>query len=70
MHEPGGAMAIDLASNVADEAGSMLGRRLYEAAQGPKAFVLVEGGSHHNTNSIGQARYRTAMTELFGLRLR
>jgi fermentation-respiration switch protein FrsA (DUF1100 family) len=46
-----------------------LGRRLFDAAQGPKAFVLVEGGSHHNTNSVGQAQYRTAITELFGLRL-
>jgi len=46
-----------------------LGRRLYEAAQGPKSFVLVEGGSHHNTNSVGQAQYRTAIAELFGLRL-
>src|SRR3989344_4046546 len=28
-----------------------LGRKLFEAAQEPKQFVLVEGGSHHNTNS-------------------
>jgi alpha-beta hydrolase superfamily lysophospholipase len=45
-----------------------LGRKLYEAAKGRKAFVLVEGGSHHNTNSVGQAQYRTALTTLFGLR--
>ncbi|MGE0349914.1 alpha/beta hydrolase [Hydrogenophaga sp.] len=45
-----------------------LGRRLYEAATGRKAFVLVEGGSHHNTNSVGQAQYRVALAELFGLR--
>ena len=44
-----------------------LGRRLYEAATGRKAFVLVEGGSHHNTNSVGQAQYRVALAELFGL---
>ncbi|WP_439114890.1 alpha/beta hydrolase [Hydrogenophaga sp.] len=44
-----------------------LGRRLYDAATGPKAFVLVEGGSHHNTNSVGQAQYRVALAELFGL---
>lgn len=43
-----------------------LGRRLYEAAVGPKAFVLVEGGSHHNTNSVGQAQYREALASLFG----
>ncbi len=45
-----------------------LGRRLYEAATGRKAFVLVEGGSHHNTNSIGQMQYRQALAELFSLR--
>lgn len=45
-----------------------LGRRLYEAAKGRKAFVLVEGGSHHNTNSVGQAQYRTALASLFGMR--
>ncbi len=44
-----------------------LGRRLYEAAQGPKRFVLVEGGSHHNTNSVGQGQYREALEALFGL---
>jgi uncharacterized protein len=46
-----------------------LGRALYEMANQPKRFVLVEGGSHHNTNSIGQAQYREAMRELFGLPL-
>jgi pimeloyl-ACP methyl ester carboxylesterase len=44
-----------------------LGRRLYEAANGRKAFVLVEGGSHHNTNAVGQSQYRSALAELFGL---
>ncbi|KRB97970.1 alpha/beta hydrolase [Hydrogenophaga sp. Root209] len=44
-----------------------LGRKLYEAANVRKAFVLVEGGSHHNTNSVGQAQYRTALAALFGL---
>jgi len=46
-----------------------LGRALFERAAAPKRFVLVEGGSHHNTNSIGQAQYRAALTELFGLAL-
>jgi alpha-beta hydrolase superfamily lysophospholipase len=45
-----------------------LGRALYERAREPKRFVLVEGGSHHNTNSMGQAQYREALVELFGLR--
>ncbi|CAM3908246.1 Serine aminopeptidase S33 domain-containing protein [Paracidovorax anthurii] len=42
-----------------------LGRRLYEAAQGPKRFVLVEGGTHHSTNSVGEAQYREALADLF-----
>jgi uncharacterized protein len=29
----------------------------------------VEGGSHHNTNSLGQAQYRQALRELFGLKV-
>jgi hypothetical protein len=45
-----------------------LGRRLFEQAAEPKRFVLVEGGSHHNTNSLGRAQYRAAMAELFGLK--
>jgi alpha-beta hydrolase superfamily lysophospholipase len=45
-----------------------LGRKLFDAATGRKAFVLVEGGSHHNTNSVGQPQYRVAFNELFGLR--
>ena len=45
-----------------------LGRRLYEAATVPKMFVLVEGGSHHNTNSIGQAPYQAALTQLFKMK--
>ena len=44
-----------------------LGQALYERASNPKRFVLVEGGSHHNTNSLGQDQYRQAMAELFGL---
>jgi alpha-beta hydrolase superfamily lysophospholipase len=43
-----------------------LGQSLYERAREPKRFVLVEGGSHHNTNAVGQAQYRQAMAELFG----
>ncbi len=45
-----------------------LGRKLYEAATVPKLFVLVEGGSHHNANSIGQAQYRSALTQLFRMK--
>ncbi len=123
-HSLGGAIAIDLASRVTDEAGTIvegtftsipdvvstmtwgwlpvsplitqrfeswrkvasigspllvvhgaldntikpeLGRKLFEAAVEPKRFVLVEGGSHHNTNSVGQGAYRKALAEMFGL---
>ena len=45
-----------------------LGRALYERARDPKRFVLVEGGTHHNTNAVGQRPYREALAELFGLR--
>ena len=44
-----------------------LGRALFERASGPKRFVLVEGGSHHNTHAIAQPQYRRALVELFGL---
>jgi len=44
-----------------------LGRKLYEAAQEPKQFVLVDGGSHHTTNTVGQAQYRQALASLFRL---
>jgi len=45
-----------------------LGRRLYEAAAGRKHFVLVEGGSHFSTMSVGFAQYREALAQLFSLR--
>jgi len=44
-----------------------LGRALYERARDPKRFVLVEGGSHHNTNAVGMGAYRQAVAELFGI---
>jgi alpha-beta hydrolase superfamily lysophospholipase len=44
-----------------------LGRALFERAPEPKRFVLVEGGSHHNTNAVGQQQYREALAALFGL---
>jgi hypothetical protein len=46
---------------------SALGHTLYERAAAPKRWLLVEGGSHHNTNAIGQSAYREALRELFGL---
>ncbi len=44
---------------------SELGRKLYDAAQGRKRFVLVEGGSHFSTMSMGAAKYRAALADLF-----
>lgn len=44
-----------------------LGRALYDKAVAPKRFVLVEGGTHYSTNGIGQALYRDALRDLFGI---
>jgi alpha-beta hydrolase superfamily lysophospholipase len=44
-----------------------LGRALFERATAPKRFLLVEGGSHHDTHVIGHAQYREVMRDLFGL---
>jgi alpha-beta hydrolase superfamily lysophospholipase len=44
-----------------------LGRKLFDAAQEPKRFVLVKGGSHHNTNALGYAQYGQAVADLFHL---
>jgi uncharacterized protein len=46
---------------------SALGRKLYEAAQGSKRFLLIEGGSHYSTMSMGVPKYREALAELFSL---
>ena len=45
-----------------------LGRKLYDAAAQPKQFLLVPGGSHHNTNLVGLPQYREALTQLFDLK--
>jgi uncharacterized protein len=45
-----------------------LGRKLYEAAAEPKQFLLVEGGSHHNTNQVGLPQYRLALAGLLGIK--
>lgn len=44
-----------------------LGRQLFDAAREPKRLILVEGASHHNTQSKALAQYRQALHELFGL---
>ena len=44
-----------------------LGRKLFEAAAEPKLFVLVPGGSHHNTNQVGLPQYRQALASLMNI---
>jgi uncharacterized protein len=44
-----------------------LGRDLYQRAAEPKRFELVPGGAHHSTHVLGQAQYRRALRDLFGL---
>jgi hypothetical protein len=44
-----------------------LGRKLYDAAQGRKRFVLVQGGSHFSTMAVGLPQYRQALADLFSL---
>ena len=44
-----------------------LGRALFDSAPHPKRFVLVQGGSHHNANAVGQEQVRAALADLFGL---
>jgi alpha-beta hydrolase superfamily lysophospholipase len=45
-----------------------LAQTLFDRAAEPKRLVMVPGGSHHNTNSLGQTQVRQAVQELFGLR--
>lgn len=44
-----------------------LGHALFERAASPKRFVLVQGGTHHDTHALGRAQYREALQDLFGL---
>ena len=45
-----------------------LGRKLYDAAKEPKKLLVVEGGTHHSTMSVGFDQYKQAVGEVFGLR--
>ena len=44
-----------------------MGERLFQAAKGPKRFIKVDGGSHHNLSWAAFDEYRRALKELFGL---
>jgi pimeloyl-ACP methyl ester carboxylesterase len=47
-----------------------MGERLYGAASAPKRFIRVEGAGHHNLSGTGFEQYRSALGELFGLRVK
>ena len=42
-----------------------MGERLFAAATGPKRFIRVEGGSHHNLSSVANDQYRAALRDFF-----
>ncbi|MGE0358374.1 MAG: alpha/beta hydrolase [Burkholderiales bacterium] len=42
-----------------------MGERLFAAAAGPKRFLRVEGGSHHNLSAVANEQYRAVLRELF-----
>lgn len=44
-----------------------LGRTLYDLALPPKRFVLVDGAVHEDTDIVGEAAYREALRDLFGI---
>jgi alpha-beta hydrolase superfamily lysophospholipase len=44
-----------------------MGRALFDRATVPKRFILVEGGSHHDTHNVGHFQYREALRDFFGL---
>lgn len=45
---------------------SRFSQKLYDAANGRKRLLLVEGGTHNNSMRIGASKYRQAFRELFG----
>ncbi|MDE1169049.1 MAG: alpha/beta fold hydrolase [Pseudomonas sp.] len=46
---------------------SRFSRALFDAAAPPKQLLLVPGGTHNNSMSIGTAQYAQALNEVFGL---
>jgi uncharacterized protein len=47
--------------------GPAHGRALFDRARVPKRFVLVDGGSHHDTHVVGREAYRQALREMFAV---
>ena len=50
------------------EVPSRFGQALYDAANGPKKLLLIEGAGHSDSMSAGADQYRQALAEVFGLR--
>jgi len=46
-----------------------LGRKLFDAAPGPKRLVVVEDGTHNNSLRLGARDMRSAFGEVFALRV-
>ena len=45
-----------------------MGEALYQAATAPKRFIKVDGAGHHNLSGTAFDQYRSALSELFGLK--
>ena len=46
---------------------SRFSQELYDAAGDPKKLLLVDGATHNNSMRMGNAEYREALREMFGL---
>ncbi|WP_407311680.1 alpha/beta hydrolase [Pseudomonas sp. nanlin1] len=46
---------------------SVFSQRLYDAAAAPKRLLLVPGGTHNNSMTVGNREYVKALRETFGL---
>lgn len=46
---------------------SRLSRELFEAAAPPKQLLLVPGGTHNNSMTLGSREYAKALSDVFGL---
>jgi fermentation-respiration switch protein FrsA (DUF1100 family) len=46
---------------------SRFSQELYDAASDPKKLLLVDGATHNNSMRMGNAEYREALREMFGL---
>ena len=42
-----------------------MGVKLFDAVKGPKKFIKVDGGTHHNLSYVAFDQYREALNQLF-----